>query len=106
MYSIEIYFGRLINSTGGTVTDIQWADFVRDYIVPRFPSFTIISGMGCWRGNMEQTEICRVLVDWADLKEADNLASEIAKIYCREFCQDCVLVEINQGHQVYTISAT
>ena len=58
MVKTELYFGRDIGKEG-YVTDEQWLDFVIDVISMKFDGFTILDGIGVWKGASEE---CKVVV--------------------------------------------
>jgi hypothetical protein len=96
MVSDRLFFGRSIPG-GGEVTEAQWAKFVADVIVPRFPDgFAVWRGTGHWRGDdgaavSEQT--C-VLETWhRPDATVDAKLAEIAQAYRQQFNQDAVILD-------------
>jgi Protein of unknown function (DUF3574) len=90
----RLFFGRSIPD-GGTVSDREWAEFVRDVVTPRFPDgLTVWHGQGQWRdaeGQVLREDVTVVEIFHPDDADADVALREIAEEYKRRFRQESVL---------------
>jgi hypothetical protein len=90
----RLYFGRAIPG-GGEVTDADWAAFVAEVIVPRFPAgFTVYRAAGHWRGaDGRPVDEATLVLEVVHGREArDELAvREIAELYRQRFQQEAVM---------------
>jgi Protein of unknown function (DUF3574) len=92
--SDRMYFGRCIPG-GGTVSDEEWAAFLREVVTPRFPDgLTVLHGEGQWRDSLgavvgEPTVVVEILHP-ADGR-SDAALEEIAAEYKRRFRQESVM---------------
>lgn len=92
--SDRLYFGRGIPG-GGTVSDTEWAAFLRDVVTPRFPGgITVLQGEGQWRGAdggvVQEPSFVLDLIH-APGAGADVAVNEIAAEYKRRFRQEAVM---------------
>lgn len=90
----RLYFGRGIPG-GGTVSDAEWATFLREAVTPRFPEgITVLQAEGQWRGAdggvVQEPSFVLDLVH-APGAEADAAVNEIAAEYKRRFRQEAVM---------------
>lgn len=90
----RLYFGRGVPG-GGTVSDAEWAAFVRDVVTPRFPAgITVLRGEGQWRDStgviIQETSFVLELYH-PPSAEADTALEEIAAEYKRRFRQKSVM---------------
>jgi hypothetical protein len=90
----RLFFGREIPS-GGSVSDEQWAVFVREEITPRFPDgLTLWQAEGQWldpRGILVKEPVMIMEVIHPASADADTRIEAIALGYKRRFHQDAVL---------------
>lgn len=92
--SDRLYFGRCIPG-GGTVSDEEWAAFLREVVTPRFPNgLTVLHAEGQWRDSLgvvvrEPTVIIEIQHP-ADGR-SDAALEEIAAEYKRRFRQEAVM---------------
>lgn len=102
MVADRLFFGRDIPA-GGTVSDVDWAQFLGTVVTPRFPKgLTIWQANGQWldpRGNVvrEPVFVVEIFHEKSDQVEASIAA--IAAEYKRRFGQDAVL-RATSGTQV------
>lgn len=90
----RLYFGRAIPG-GGTVSDVEWAVFLRDVVTPRFPAgLTVWRAEGQWRdaaGTVVREEsFVLELIHPADAA-SDTAVREIIDEYKRRFRQESVM---------------
>lgn len=90
----RLYFGRSIPA-GGTVSEEDWAAFLRDVITPRFPDgLTVWRAQGQWRGadaTVQGEDVIVVEILHPADPRADGALEEIAGEYKRRFRQEAVL---------------
>ncbi|HEX2080421.1 MAG TPA: DUF3574 domain-containing protein [Longimicrobium sp.] len=90
----RLFFGRSIPG-GGTVSDGEWAEFVRDVVTPRFPDgLTVWHGQGQWRdatGQVLREDVTVVEIFHPAGTQSDAALREIANEYKRRFRQESVL---------------
>lgn len=90
----RLFFGRSIPD-GGTVSDREWAEFVRDVVTPRFPDgLTVYHGQGQWRdaqGQVQREDVTVVEIFHPAGPASDAALREIAAEYRRRFRQESVL---------------
>jgi len=90
----RLYFGRAVPG-GGTVSDAEWAAFLRDVVTPRFPAgLTVWRAQGQWRdaaGVVRPEDVIVVEVLHPADPRADAALEEIAGEYKRRFRQEAVL---------------
>jgi hypothetical protein len=90
----RLFFGRSIPG-GGTVSDEEWAAFLRDVVTPRFPKgLSVWRADGQWldeRGTIEHEQAMVVEVIHAASDSADASLRAIADEYKRRFRQEAVL---------------
>ena len=90
----RLFFGRMIPG-GGSVSDDDWAAFMRDVVTPRFPDgLSVWHADGQWldsHGTLEHEQTMVVEVIHAASGEVDVRLREIADEYKRRFRQDAVL---------------
>jgi hypothetical protein len=103
MYQITLIFGRSCPD-GSAVSAGEWSAFIQNEIASRFDAFTLTTATGYWKGEAEVSETFSLYTDWESLNDAHAKAVEVAAIYCQKFNQDCVLLDITQGHQVAFIT--
>ena len=90
----RLFFGRSIPG-GGTVSDDEWAAFLRDVVTPKFPAgLSVWRADGQWldsRGTLEheQTMVVEVIHPASD--QVDSALRQIADEYKRRFRQDAVM---------------
>lgn len=92
--SDRLYLGRAVPG-GGTVSDTEWAAFLRDVVTPRFPAgLTVLRGDGQWRDEagavVHEASFVLELVHPSSA-EADAVVDEIAAEYKRRFRQESVM---------------
>jgi len=104
MVSDRLFFGRDIPA-GGTVSDVDWAQFLATVVTPRFPEgLTIWQASGQWRdprGNIvrEPVFIVEIFHEKSDAIDASIVA--IAAEYKKRFGQDAVLRAISGSQIVF-----
>jgi hypothetical protein len=90
----RLYFGRSIPG-GGTVSDAEWAAFLREVVTPRFPAgLTVLRGEGQWRdstGAIVREASFVLELFHPPSAEADAALDEIAAEYKRRFRQESVM---------------
>ena len=90
----RLFFG--LEGPRGSVAEAEWDAFLRDVIVPRFPSgLTITHAKGHWQapGEPPQREASRVLeIVYDERPHHDGRIEEIAATYRTTFQQDSVMV--------------
>jgi hypothetical protein len=102
MVADRLFFGRDIPA-GGTVSDVDWAQFLATVITPKFPNgLTIWQANGQWldpRGNVvrEPVFVLEVFHEKSDAIDASIAA--IAAEYKKRFGQDAVL-RATSGSQI------
>lgn len=93
LVSDTLFFG--LSTARGPVTEIEWNNFLRDIVSPRFPDgFTYWEANGQWRGAdnrlvRERTMVLQVI--HPDHFLAESAIQEIIARYKAEFEQDSVL---------------
>lgn len=90
----RLYFGRGIPG-GGTVSDTEWATFLREVVTPRFPAgITVLQAQGQWRGAdggvVQEPTFVLDLVH-SPGAGADAAVDEVAAEYKRRFRQEAVM---------------
>ena len=102
MVADRLFFGRDIPA-GGTVSDVDWAQFLSSVITPRFPEgLTIWQASGQWRdprGNVVREPVFIVEIFHEKSAEIDASIAAIAAEYTRRFGQDAVL-RATSGSQI------
>ena len=102
MVADRLFFGRNIPA-GGTVSDVDWAQFMSTVVTPRFPKgLTVWQANGQWldpRGIIvrEPVFIVEIFHEKSDELEASIVA--IAVEYKKRFGQDAVLRAVS-GSQI------
>jgi hypothetical protein len=90
----RLFFG--LESPRGSVAEGEWDAFLRDVVVPRFPSgLTVTYAKGHWQaaGEPPQREASRVLeIVYDEAPRADHRIEQIATMYKTRFQQDSVMV--------------
>jgi uncharacterized protein DUF3574 len=90
----RLFFGRSIPG-GGTVSDDQWAAFLREVVTPRFPDgLSVWRADGQWldsRGSLEHEQTMVVEVIHPASQRVDDALRQIADEYKRRFRQDAVM---------------
>ena len=90
----RLFFG--LEGPGGSVAEAQWDTFLRDVVVPRFPSgLTITRAKGHWQapGEPPQREASLVLeIVYDERSHHDRRIEEIAATYKATFQQESVMV--------------
>ena len=90
----RLFFG--LEGPRGSVADIEWDAFLRDVVVPRFPSgLTVTHAKGQWqaRGERPHGEASRVLeIVYDEKPHHDRRIEEIAATYKATFQQESVMV--------------
>ena len=89
----RLFFG--LEGPHGSVAEAEWDTFLRDVVVPRFPSgLTITHAKGHWQapGEPLQREASRVLEIVFDERLHDRRIDEIAATYKATFQQESVMV--------------
>jgi hypothetical protein len=93
MYA-RLFFG--LGGPRGSVADTEWDTFLRDVVVPRFPSgLTVTHAKGHWQaaGEPAQREASRVLeIVYDETTHDDRRIEEIAARYKATFQQQSVMV--------------
>lgn len=85
----RIYLGRNIGTEGLKVSNSQLAQFLKQIVVPSFDGFTVIEGLGFWKGVQEPVMIVEIVHDGG--KDSTALVLFIAETYAARFSQDCVM---------------
>ena len=90
----QLFFGRSIPG-GGTVSDDEWAAFLREVVTPRFPSgLSVWRAEGQWldeRGTLEHEQAMVVELIHSASASMEAAIREIADEYKRRFRQEAVL---------------
>ncbi len=86
LYTIHCGAATIIRK--GVVSDLAFSRFLESAVTPRFPGFTIRSGIGYWNGVAEPTR--EIVI--AGSKSDRFSVSEIASEYAARFGQESVLV--------------
>lgn len=81
----QLFLGRNIPNAGA-ITKGMMSDFIRQEVSPRFDGFTMIEGVGFWRGEQESVTILTFITD-----EAHKVA-EVADAFKVAFRQESVLM--------------
>jgi hypothetical protein len=89
-----LYFG-MAKPTGGTVTEAEWADFLRTAVTPRFPAgLTAWPASGQWRGAdgqvVREDSYVLNLLHPADASAESAIQAIVAQFKTR-FAQEAVL---------------
>ena len=94
MTEYRLYLGRNIAGCLQGVTQKQFETFLEFEVVPRFPSFSLSSIRGYWRGKHELTSVLQVITEkhraFEDLKR-------IGENYRMSFSQESVLLVSNEA---------
>jgi hypothetical protein len=102
MVADRLFFGRNIPA-GGTVSDVEWAQFLSTVITPRFPTgLTVWQANGQWldpRGNIVREQVFIVEIFHEQNAEVEASIVAIAAEYKKRFGQDAVLRAIS-GSQI------
>lgn len=85
----QLYLGRHIDVLNRTVSGLDFSRFIKEMVVPHFPSFAVVEGTGYWKGTGESIFIITIISE--DYYDAVRI-HEIAEEYKRRFYQDAVLV--------------
>jgi hypothetical protein len=90
----RLFFG--LEGPRGSVAEAEWDRFLRDVVVPRFPSgLTVTHAKGHWQttGQPPQREASRVLeIVYDETSHHDGRVEEIAATYKAIFQQESVMV--------------
>jgi len=86
----SIYCGANIGDDGRTVSDDDFAGFLRVHVTPVFPGFTVRTSVGYWQGEPETVRELVILASGDALTAAR--VQTIARSYCGRFSQECALV--------------
>lgn len=90
----RLYFGRGI-AGGDSVTDAQWAEFLRERVTPRFPDgLTVFHAAGQWRnpdGSIQREGTLVLDLLHPGTMAADTAVEGIARDYETRFRQQSVL---------------
>ena len=90
----RLFFG--LEGPRGSVAEADWDTFLRDVVVPRFPSgLTITPAKGHWQASGEppQREASRVLeIVYDERPHHDRRIEEVAATYKATFQQESVMV--------------
>lgn len=90
----RLFFG--LEGPRGSVAETEWDAFLRDVVVPRFPSgLTVTHAKGHWQapGEPPQREASRVLeIVYDERPSHDRRIEEIAAMYKATFQQKSVMV--------------
>ncbi|HEY9462503.1 MAG TPA: DUF3574 domain-containing protein [Vicinamibacterales bacterium] len=90
----RLFFG--LEGPHGSVDEAEWDSFLRDVVVPRFPSgLTVTHAKGQWqaRGERPHGEASRVLeIVYDEKPHHDRRIEEIAATYKTTFEQESVMV--------------
>lgn len=90
---IEILCG-MGRPDGGTVTEVEWRDFLAREVTPRFPEgATVLAAEGWWRGGQEPSRILLLVLEDGPAARAD--ARAVADAYKRTFGQEAVLLLVS-----------
>lgn len=81
-----LYFGTQIPA-GGSVSEAQWEQFLREEVTPRFPGFTHWEAHGEWKGTREETHVLQII---HPAGRTGDVAA-IAAAYKKRFAQESVL---------------
>lgn len=81
----QIFLGRNIPDAG-KVTNEMMAHFILNEVSPRFEGFTMIEGVGFWKGEAEQVTILTIITD-----DSESV-SEVAEEFKIQFRQNSVLI--------------
>ena len=104
MVSDRLFFGRDIPA-GGTVSDVDWAQFLATVVTPRFPEgLTIWQASGQWRdprGNIVREPVFIVEIFHEKSDAIDASIAAIAAEYKKRFGQDAVLRAISGSQIVF-----
>ena len=94
MVEVDLYFGGAVSGRG-PVSEVEWADFARAEITPRFPDgFTVIDARGQWlnprtgRIAEEPTKLVQIVAPRGATTAAG--LTTIAAAYRARFHQDAV----------------
>jgi hypothetical protein len=92
--SDRLYFGRSIPG-GGSVSDADWAGFLREVVTPRFPAgLTVWRAEGQWRDDdgaiVREESFVLELIHPASIR-ADSAVQAIIAEYKQRFRQEAVL---------------
>ena len=102
MVADRLFFGRNIPA-GGTVSDVEWAQFLSAVITPRFPKgLTIWQANGQWldpRGVVVREPVFVVEIFHEKSDAIDASIAAIAVEYKKKFGQDAVL-RATSGSQI------
>lgn len=90
----ELYFG-LSFPDGGTISEVQWQQFLREEITPRFrDGLTVVDAYGQWLDSSENLVRERtklVILIHPESAERDRAIREIIDSYKQKFQQESVL---------------
>jgi hypothetical protein len=82
-----LYFGT--QRPGGVVSDVEWRQFLRDEVTPRYPGFTHWEAHGEWKGAREETHVLQIIHPRS--AEDEGNIRHIVDAYKKRFAQEAVL---------------
>lgn len=85
----QFYFGKQIQVLNRSVSSLDFSRFLKEHVIPEFESFTVVEGVGYWKGVPEDVFIVTIITE--DFYDAITI-NEIAEAYKKQFYQDAVLV--------------
>jgi len=86
---VRIFFG-LNMPQGGTVSPGDWDRFEKIVLVKKLESFNVTESYGYWQGQKELSKVVTTVMDESEKCRAES----VARIYCKTFGQDSVLVVV------------
>ena len=84
--SDTLYFGTA-KPDGSVVTAVEWQQFLREVVTPRFPGFTHWDARGSWKDVPEETHVLVIIHPPGH----EAAVAQIIAEYKRRFAQEAVL---------------
>lgn len=100
MIKSELFMGRKITTLSDglksvqRVSDKEIGKFLSDVVAPRFPGFTVLQGIGYWKGKSEGCIVLVILHEDRNHEDYPNTLHRIKRIineYKKRFHQESVL---------------
>ena len=89
MVKATLYFGANIpDGLGSFVADFAFRDYLKEFVTPHFPGFTVTTAQGYWKGEPEVVRCLTILA--TDTDAFRNQIRWFAEQYKTRFLQEAV----------------